>query len=70
LRPDPKSVFPDVKSIDFAGAALGLVNPQSMRIVVVFPAPLAPRNPNISPAWIDIEILLRKTIDGSPQILG
>jgi hypothetical protein len=29
-----------------------------MRIVVVFPAPLDPRNPKISPAWIDIEILL------------
>src|ERR1700722_9990935 len=38
--------------------AVGLVNPQSIRMVVVLPAPLAPRKPKISPTWIDIEILL------------
>ncbi len=38
--------------------AVGLVNPHSMRIVVVLPAPLAPRKPKISPTGIDIEILL------------
>jgi hypothetical protein len=37
--------------------AVGLVNPHIMRIVVVFPAPLAPRKPNISPGGIDMEIL-------------
>jgi hypothetical protein len=37
---------------------VGLVNPQSMRIVVVLPAPFAPKNPKISPRRTDIEILL------------
>src|ERR1700680_105083 len=38
--------------------ALGLITPQSIRMVVVLPAPFAPRKPKISPTWIDIEILL------------
>jgi len=37
--------------------ALGSDNPQSMRMAVVFPAPLAPRNPNISPFSTSKEIL-------------
>jgi hypothetical protein len=37
--------------------AVGLVNPQSIRIVVVLPAPLAPRKPKIAPERIDVEIL-------------
>jgi hypothetical protein len=37
---------------------VGLVNPQSMRIVVVFPAPFEPKNPKISPRRTDIDILL------------
>src|SRR5215471_20915910 len=40
---------------------VGFVRPQSIRIVVVFPAPFAPRNPKISPAWIAIEILSAAT---------
>jgi hypothetical protein len=35
-----------------------LVKPHNIRIVVVFPAPFAPRKPKISPTGIDIETLL------------
>ena len=35
---------------------VGLLNPQSIRIAVVFPAPLAPRKPNISPRFTWKEI--------------
>src|SRR4030095_14820830 len=31
--------------------------PLNMRMVVVFPAPLWPRKPNISPAWTEKEML-------------
>ena len=37
---------------------VGIDNPQSMRIAVVFPAPFAPRKPNISPLFTSNEIAL------------
>jgi len=36
----------------WADPAVGFNRPQSMLIVVVFPAPLGPKNPNISPLRI------------------
>ena len=41
---------------------IGMVSPHSIRIVVVFPAPFAPRKPKISPAAIDIVILSAATV--------
>src|ERR1700730_15119470 len=38
------------------------VKPQSIRIVVVFPAPFAPRKPKISPSPIAIEMPLTATV--------
>src|SRR5450759_2025738 len=37
---------------------VGVIMPQSMRMVVDFPEPLAPRNPNISPFFTQKVILL------------
>src|SRR6266550_4597620 len=36
---------------------VGLMRPTSMRIVVVLPAPLGPRKPKTSPAWMAKEML-------------
>ena len=35
---------------------VGLLSPQSIRMAVVFPAPLAPRKPKISPRFTSNEI--------------
>src|SRR5664280_738474 len=40
---------------------VGVIMPQSMRIVVDLPEPLAPRNPNISPFFTEKVILLTAT---------
>ena len=44
----------------------GLTKPQSIRMVVVFPAPLAPRNPKIVPCSID----KRKIFHGPELAIG
>ena len=46
--------------------ALGLINPRSIRIVVVLPAPLARRKPKIAPDRIDVEILLTASFFAKP----
>src|SRR5579863_5124721 len=46
---------------------VGPINPQRIRIVVDFPAPLGPRNPKISPCRISIDT--RSTATKSPKRL-
>ena len=43
--------------IDSAFPLVGLLNPLSIRMAVVFPAPLAPRKPKISPRFTSNDIL-------------
>ena len=47
--------------------ALGRMSPTSIRMVVVFPAPLGPRNPNTSPGWSSKETF--STMVRSPMTL-
>jgi hypothetical protein len=45
-----KRVAVDIDTVDADGPESGVRTPVSRRIVVVFPAPFGPRNPNISPS--------------------
>jgi len=48
----PCSQIPERRPSRLALPEVGAINPTSILIEVVFPAPFGPRNPNTSPCWI------------------